>query len=517
MRRRKDIARLAAISAGVLLICGAMCQSTAGLEPIGVIGRGRLRQAEYLPDGRVLLVLDDRVDVAADDLETVLYSFAARSRGMGGVTVSHDGSRVAITTTRRKPERMTLEIWEVDSGVLLSEWTKIEPAGSFALNANLTAAVKYIGGDVLSVDVATGAVLGRFPAAEPEDDVRVALNPDATLVFVRRLQPVGERNGQPVWEWSTALWRRDLGQAVAVLRPKRDAWTYRATYDDAEFSPDGRWVAVRDGAQRITLWNVATGEEAWTSALPNSSRDIAFSHDSRSVHAFTDRLWTRAVDGSPPVLMGGGFEFPDGAAVSPDGTTALLRYRHGPLEEWDVATNVRRRFSTVHAAPESWGSALSADGRYVASIPGRVVTIWDLQHGDVARTVAPDDGFWRDAVASPSTPLFAVAHDLHIETRSFPSGKLVARSAAYFSDDVVAFSSDGAYLAFDGGRLDIAVSDATTGETVALLDMDPPDGHYSSVRRLVFGAGHRFLAARDREGWMYVWEWTGARYALRHT
>ncbi len=78
------------------------------------------------------------------------------------------------------------------------------------------------------------------------------------------------------------------------------------------------------------------------------------------------------------------------------------------------------------------------------------------------------------------------------------------------------FSGDGAYLAFDGGRLDIAVSDATTGETVALLDMGAPHGLYSSARRLAFGAGHRYLAARDGEGWMYVWEWTGARYALRH-
>lgn len=527
VRHLNHIARATAVCIGLLLTCGAFA-----LAPTGVIGRGELRQVEYLPDGRVLHVLSDRIDVVAPDLKTVLTSLGEGTTYFASVSVSDDGARVASARTSRNPNHTTLETWDIDAGALVAEWTHDDLYGSFTLNASLTRVVAYLSGEALVIDAATGAVLRRFPVAQPEDHVYLALSPDATLAFGGRQRVISDPGERLVWEKSAALWRVDTGEPVAVLHPRTKAWIDPPFYRGAVFSPDGSLIAAHDRQGWITLYDVGTRDEVWRSIAPGGVGKMAFSRDGGRVHvaigrpralgdAFrANRVWTRGVDGSSPSLVGDGVAVLQGATVSPDGAIGLLRYEDGLLEEWDIATNVRRRVSTVHTAPEPWRSALSADGRYISGTLAGLVAVWDVQQRDVTHTVAPEESFWRTTVASPTEPVFAIAQGARIDIRSFPAGELVARTADYFSDDLVVFSNDGLLLAFDGGydgnSHTVAVADVVTGDRVALLGLEAPDGHVSYVSRLAFGAGHRYLAARDGDEWMYVWERQGEAYVLRH-
>ena len=61
----------------ILLLCLTLSSGIfAAVEPIGSLGAGVLHQAHFLPDGTVLRVMADRIEIVNPDTNTVIDKFA---------------------------------------------------------------------------------------------------------------------------------------------------------------------------------------------------------------------------------------------------------------------------------------------------------------------------------------------------------------------------------------------------------------------------------------------------------
>ena len=87
----------------------------AELSPIGSLGNGELREITFLPDGRILRVLSNRIELADPNTGETIERFADRTVSMGNVTVSRDSLKLAIVRTKRFPSQTAIEIWELAS------------------------------------------------------------------------------------------------------------------------------------------------------------------------------------------------------------------------------------------------------------------------------------------------------------------------------------------------------------------------------------------------------------------
>ena len=84
----------------------------AGLQAIGALGKGELRKISFLPDGRILRVLANRIEFVDPNTGATIERFADRTEFMGKVTVSGDSSRLAIVRSKRSPAQTVIEVWE---------------------------------------------------------------------------------------------------------------------------------------------------------------------------------------------------------------------------------------------------------------------------------------------------------------------------------------------------------------------------------------------------------------------
>src|SRR5947208_15174517 len=88
------------------------------------------------------------------------------------------------------------------------------------------------------------------------------------------------------------------------------------------FSPDGKWVAIRQVGKTLSTWEVATGKAGRTGGFPNYNADqLAFTPDGQNVvaTAYGEFVQWRANGGGASGTKWGGNNEGGFAAVAPDG------------------------------------------------------------------------------------------------------------------------------------------------------------------------------------------------------
>jgi len=238
------------------------------------------------------------------------------------------------------------------------------------------------------------------------------------------------------------------------------------------WSQDGRWILLGVGEEALLI-DAASGQEA--ARLRGSAAQVvqgAFSPDGEQIvtadRTARLRIWNRA-DGSPvrthePLTIGATVTglgwLPGGAEEGASNlvVTWLNSARYG-LDLVDPLSGQGRRFSGI---ADSLGKvAWSQDGRWVASVAGKSVLVWDVATRRQRWTFTLDRADW---------------------------------SSVY-----LAFSPDGRYLAA-GGRF-ITLWDLSTGETVEAFS-----GHSEYITALAFSPDGRALVSGSSDGTLLVWK-----------
>jgi WD40 repeat protein len=262
----------------------------------------------------------------------------------------------------------------------------------------------------------------------------------------------------------------------------------------AEFSPDGRYLAVAPGDQSIKIWNFANGalhlELHSPSALIHA---FAFSPDSRFLLTGaadgTADIW-QLEDGTSVAALQGHREQIETAHFSANGEYVVTTSLDGDTRIWNLAEPGSGMVVTGHSG-RPVKSSLSADSRYLV-IPSRdhAADIWELTNGQRVQELVGHESWVSQAVFSPNAQRVATASwDGTVRLWASTEGRLLRQFIGHRAGvSSVHFSDSGRLLITASKDSTARIWHSQTGELIQTLSghsgfvveaMISPDEHYA--------------------------------------
>jgi WD40 repeat protein len=245
----------------------------------------------------------------------------------------------------------------------------------------------------------------------------------------------------------------------------------RGAVEALAWSPDGARLASADSAQRVTIWEVATGERlASLNGYVAQMADVAWSPDGGKIAAGSQdgalSIWN-ATDYQPVATsIYTGTAFIAGLTWSPDGAQ-LAGIDSSGLYIWDAASGALMKTIAVTGLP-ALRVAWSADGLYLVT-PGP--RLWDVATGE-----------------EYSTSLFPCSAGSDVVSAVAPDGSGIAEAGT-------AASGISACI--------IQVSAAYTETDWIGLALNP---YAESLSALAWSPNAQQLAGATQDGWLYLWD-----------
>ena len=238
----------------------------------------------------------------------------------------------------------------------------------------------------------------------------------------------------------------DMGreQVVSVDEEKITIWdaasgqkkrSFRAgeytRFTAAAFSPNGRYIAIGDGAA-LTIRSTRDGRELFATAELGEVKSLAYSRNGQFLASLSDgdriTVWN-TTSGKKLLERKGTDSLIENIAISPNGQHVIsVGFHNRYLNMWDVATGqLLRRFATQDNKQPFQAAAFSPDGTKLAGVDSiNGLTVWDSATGKLILSI-PDErlgDFFSTLEFGPGGQKnFLGTTKGLFEIRSFPSGK----------------------------------------------------------------------------------------------
>ena len=497
--------------------------TVGAVEPIGSLGEGFLQQTHFLPDGTILRVMRDRLEIVDPDTNAIIDRFA-EGLNWGRVTLSPDGAWLAIITDLDGTRKPLIEIWEIGTRKLIRQLESRLDSVRMVAFSSAVPLLAVTSRDQIHLwnwdhNNYLGEMTGeRRPSnscysysddwgsgsscSGPAGILSLAFSPDGNFLAVGSQRPDVE-----IWD----VFTRKL---VGHLEGHVD-WVTHVSY-----SPDGRYIATaRPRSTRVYLWDAQTYQLIWT--LPNGDegevQKLLFSSDSQRLYVATQtRNWlttphkrndrARVFDvhtGAQLNEFGDELFILEDFSLSPDEKIALFRYYMSEVVLWDIEHNRRLAFWADHLSGYDW--TLSPDGRSLVMVNGAIMKIWDVPSRSLRKVIVPHNRTFRRFAISPDSRTIAVGQDPWIELRDIYTGEVIAQFDYYSGHTTIAFSQTGKRIAAQ--RLVLDIGDPENREVLDELG-------YSSI---VFSAGDTYLASTGEDNLIHLWEQQDGEYIYYYT
>ncbi|MDE0044010.1 MAG: WD40 repeat domain-containing protein, partial [Candidatus Poribacteria bacterium] len=483
------------------------------IKPLGILGKGRLNQLSFLPDGTMLRVLRTHIEIVEPDSDRVLANFAGKSDFIRRVAFNQDGRRAIVA------RKDIVELWDIAAQ---KELRQLKFRGhldrSNPIVFNKAGSLLAISNGKDQIDLwkwDTGELMGRledgrrriqncysrtgtnwrstsctYPASH---DFSMALSPDDRLLVVGSHRPDAE------------IWNLETRRLVGHLEGHRDWVT------DVAYSPNGRWIATTEPeSTTVYLWNAETRElvRTWQNGGQGETIELFFSRDSRRLYVVTratsslntsnNRMHVWDIETHTMVN-----EFHaeltrlERVSVSPDESRAILQYRDQIAELWDMKQDRHLRLTADYTGFAQ--SRISPDGESLVQVYYTLIKIWDVPSRSLRQLVFAVPQRYRGAVAiSPDSRRFTVAlPSSGTEVRDIDTGELLVRLPEIEDWSAFAFNQRGNRIAASHKLGDpMVVFDVNRPHRQQLLEIGETSGR-PVMPRIAFGRDDRYLVAVD--------------------
>jgi WD40 repeat protein len=362
-------------------------------------------------------------------------------------------------------------------------------------------------------DPGRGWVCSRTIKVGEETAPPLAVPGPRRLVFVRR---------------DGGLMLRDLAAGTMIRLETDEADTFNTLADsfntpyagrlgprsDCRFAalPYFRGVANEGEPYGILVWDVATGRELRRLASPiGQGYDVGFSPDLRLMACGCDGgllVYELPSFGQRSVVR---WDTVQKVRFSPDSQYLAAATISGLVKIWSVATNRDSPALTQSGDGNSYGLAISDDGRALALSGERKVRVWDLAGTPERRATAGHSGGVTSVAFSPDgTRLASTSKDRIVRIWDPVTGRLSRTLSGYSHNiEAAAFAPDGRLLATGdwGGRLRL-------WDSQSWAEQEAPVGpELGQIHSVAFDPKRDYFAASGEAG-MMIWrlspgEWTG--------
>jgi WD40 repeat protein len=460
-------------------------------------------QSEYIAASRVAaarrqrLAVTASVTVAAVSLALLVFALFSRNQAIGARNVARK-AQVAAEAQALRSESREVVAQHPDLGLLLAlEAGRLED--SVESRGALLGALEH------------GSRIRRWLQGFDSPVSASAFSPDGKLLATVTL------DGTTLWD--TATWR-PLGPP---LRSAQGGW------EGADFSPDGRTLAIAGGKGRVELWDVSTREELGELTDPAAAKSdepalsvVRYSPDGTVIAAGAQEmnhvtLWAtangrvigRPITTNPP---GSGAQ---SISFSPDSKRIAVPGASGTVGIWEVATG-RRVGEPLAIGRADVEEALFVDGgrRLIASDDSGSVSMIDIRTGRrIGRPLSVGTEPAASLDLSPDRRLLAVAaFEGSVFVWDVKSGERYGSPLTADTSPVsdVVFSPDGRTLV--SSHLRSAVVWNMNGEQVI---GEPLGGRSALTTDVAFSNDGRRLAVGRFNGATVVYDSASRRQLLR--
>ena len=510
--------------------------STEGLEtfslPEGAVarlGKGRINEIEYSPDGSLLAVAST-VGIWLYDADTGVEKalLTGHTESVTSVSFNSDGTLLVSGSSDN-----TVRLWDVTTRMLKATLTGHEGTVN---------SVDFCPDDTMVASGSDDSTVGLWDIASETRKATLWHRDDVNSVQFRppdgaTLASVGDDNRVRLWDIETLTQK-------ATLNLRYDGYSI-------SFSPDGNTLATGANGGYAGLWDVGTGTLiTWLDPEHGQNKVIrvGFSRDGNTLACSspdgTLRLWDVATRRVKSILEQGPGIYFNSISFSPDSdSTALASANWLEVRLWDVATGEIKKILPRHNA-ESRSVEFSPDGSLlVNSDPGvGVVHLWDVAARTRKAVIPHYEELWRTFFNSDGTTIASqtwggelVLYD--IDTESFidifsdvygasfgPDGTRLAtghNGTVQLWDlttmtELITFASPGYNITLRFSSDGDLLASGTNGSAVRLWDLTTLErkaefwhySNYNDVYSISFNSDDTILASGSQDDTVQLWDLT---------
>jgi WD40 repeat protein/serine/threonine protein kinase len=325
----------------------------------------------------------------------------------------------------------------------------------------------------------------------------------------------GDEDGTArLWDWKTG---KELRRLVHYTPPPglSPEWPFTRGILCVAVSPDGQLAVTAGRDDCLQFWSLPDGQPVGAPLkIGQAIFSVAFSADSRQIlvaHQWSvNRYDVTTRERSGTEINTGGVVHQ--AVWAPDGTTiATASMQQCSVERYSLSGPRPRPASLPHRGPVT-GVGFTPDGRWLASVDGQVIRLWNASTGAPAGPALPHGSSIRSLAMSQNRPLLATGADGAVRLWRLPADWPSQESRQHVTwTRSVLFSADGQRLFIGetsggapGGGGRVVPFDLATGQLGPTLLVQQAEGWVQSMA--LSPDGRTLFTASNKPGRVNRWD-----------
>ena len=475
--------------------------------PVGAkarLGKGRIHQIKYFPDGKRLAVATS-IGIWIYDVQTgeALDLLTGHTAPVKSIAFSPDGETLAAGS-----EDNTIRLWDSKTHKLKAICIGHEKGVNllaFSRDGKMLASTSK-DWKMRLWDARIGKSLQTITGCGAEDMYAMAYSPDGMMFLTFRYD---DRDAAYIEFWDAQ--NGEFLNAVLI----------ETNFDAAAISPDCKILAVvGKNSFPLRLWDIKTGKLLKSSKKFNESYEyVEFSPDGRNV--VTGGIWDSVsiweVSTAELLNSMARGEPVNSTTYSPNGKTIAGGSDDGTIRFWDATTGKLLNTITGHTDSQFFSVAFSPDGETLICGGESELQSWNPQTGEHLKIIKEPRCNVYSIIYSPDANIFATGGtSKKARLWDAKTGRFLGRFSAHKDQthyrnkekvSTVAFTPDGRILATGGSDNQVCLWEIRTGELYLVGErLAAFTEHTDSVSSVAFSPDGKVLASGSQDKTIQLWD-----------